>query len=170
MPNEITPADVAAAAMIVDDIAESSDSLAFDMTVLLDDELATLERKVKTARGLLATQQLNKLESEGMQTLPDGRRFRAADDYIERYDHDRIGQDVVEYAMRAAAMGDTGEVSARRAAQAAVAAMQKVYTSPSTKAKVTPLAGVGVEREQVELREKKGRKVYVDDPRNPGAR
>lgn len=162
---DITAADILAAGDVVDQLAEVSDEMSFELTVELDEALAALARKVAGARGLLTTRQLQVLEA-GAKTLPDGRVFVAVPDFAERFDHDAIGQAVVDHAVRQATDTETGEIIPKRAAEAAVAALLGIYTAPATKAKVTPLKEL-VDVKKVRKRENKGRRVQVLDSRIP---
>lgn len=159
-------ADLQATVDYLADLTEQSDGLDMETAVDLSDELGRVKTAVRKLDDLLRTQMLAQLENGGPRQFGT-RIFARSKDYKSRHDHEVIVRSAIDQAMAAATDQETGEISPRRAAEAAARAMASFYVSPSSTAKVTPLKKLGVDRDAFETREFTGWKLSVTET-DPG--
>lgn len=147
---------------IADKITEQADDTDFDTATDLVDELTRLKKTADEAIRMLNDERMRQLEKTGAKQ--HGRRvFARVKDYNERFDHELIVNAAIEQGIAAAVDPDSGEINPRIAAEAAARTINKVYVSAATKAKVTVLDALGLDRKEYKSREFKQWKLSVTE-------
>jgi hypothetical protein len=144
---------------IRDEITEEAESFDFDEAIALRDACLAVKAEAETAISLIDTTLLGHLEAGAQQR--GTRLYKRKRNVVERFRHDLIRAAVATWA-RKEACDDNGEVSASKAVDNAVQAMVWLYVSPSTKAKIGALDGLGIERKTVSESEDKGWKLEIE--------
>lgn len=157
---EATTELATASGFIREQITERADSTDFDDAIELVDGLNRLASTCREAVALLEGQMLGRLEETGARQV-DGRVFARVKDYVERFDHEVVMREAIRQGVDAALDRDTGEVNAHEAAEAAVRTMFATYLSDSSKAKVTVLDKLGLDRKTYRTKEFKRWKLAV---------
>jgi hypothetical protein len=142
------------------EITEWADSTDLDDAIVLVDELNRLASACREAVALLEGQMLGRLEETGARQV-GGRVFARVKDYVERFDHEVVMREAIRQGVEAAVDKDTGYVNANEAAEAAVRTMFATYLSDSSKAKVTVLDKLGLDRKTYRTKEFKRWKLAV---------
>lgn len=148
MAAQITPADIEAIALVLDDVAESSDDLSPDAALALRDALAGLDKKIRTVRSLLDSRLLTVIKDSGGASNIGGRVLVAENKGKWRPNHSRIRGRVVQLAIT---REETGEIidDAVVTAERAVALCYDLFVAPSDMPKVSGLEKLRLEKSDV---------------------
>lgn len=157
-----TVGDLLAISDVLDTLAEESDSLSLEDSIVLAETLNLLHSVLRRTASLVETQRLRLLEQP---TVVGGRRYVPATKYIDRWEHDRIAKMIAD---KVKVDRETGEIrSVDEAVAMALHHFIRIYLSNSDKAKkgeLERLLGVGdAEAENLCRKVASGRTVNVYD-------
>ena len=143
-------------------ITEYADSMEFDEAVAIQDELRRAKKAAEVAISMIDGQMMARLESGGPRQFGN-RVFARVKDYVERDDPYALIAAAICEGVDSAVDVDTGAIDPHVAAEAAARTMQSLYLSNSSKAKVSVMDKLGVDRKAVRSREFKAWKVHVTE-------
>jgi hypothetical protein len=157
-----TVGDLLAISDVLDALAEESDSLSLEDSIVLTETLNQLQSVLRRTQSMVDTQRITLLEQP---TIVGGRRYVPAVKYTERWEHWRIARMITD---RVRVDRETGEIRGTDEAVAqALRYFVRIYLSESTKAKkgeLKKLLGIGdAEAENLCKEVANGRTVNVYD-------
>lgn len=154
--------DLLAISDVLDALAEESDSLSLEDSIVLAETLNLLHSVLRRTSSMVETQRLRLLEQP---TVVEGRRYVPAVKYTERWEHARVAKMIAD---KVRVNRETGEIrSVDEAVAMALHHFIRIYLSDSTKAKkgeLKRLLGIGdAEAENLCREVANGRTVNVYD-------
>jgi hypothetical protein len=150
--------DVAAMIDVLADLGESSDSMTVEEAVALRESMVELRKKAGEVLGLADTQLVTVLESP---REFDGQLYEIKSDGKWRPLHHKIDAAVKDAAMIDRSTGEKRSASA--AVDVAIGLMSACYVAPSTFPKTGALDALGLDKDDVGLLERAGKKVSVTE-------
>lgn len=160
-----TPADIAAAGMVLDDVKEESDHLGFEEAVALREALLVLKKQTADTISFVESEMLRQCERAPKVVNIDGRMltFINGPDRSVKTDHHQVMTVLYRHALRLATDDNDGHVDWGALGSILEGLVIDTYLSPSTTAKAGGLSALGLGRKDVETATVTRRKLVVHE-------